>query len=89
MSNLLPPLCLLLALLMLLAATVLLAMGSPEPTLELHRARASGDEQHRQRLEAQLENRQGAHHAAIVALFAGGILLTIIAFVAMRPSAPR
>ena len=44
--RLLPPICLFLALVTLISGFALLAFGSPEPGMELHRARVAGDEQY-------------------------------------------
>ena len=50
-STSLPPLCFLLALAAIIAAFALLAIGLPEPGIELHRAWMGDDEEHRERLE--------------------------------------
>ena len=44
LQRFLPPLCLLIALGMLVVAFSLLAVGAPEATVDLHQARASADE---------------------------------------------
>jgi hypothetical protein len=85
-ARILPPLCLLLALAMLIAGFTLLAVGSPEASVELHAARVSGDEAYQDVLEASLARRQLARKVLVVSLFAGSGLMTVLAFLSMSPS---
>ncbi len=54
MSRVIPPLCLLLTVLLLVAGFALLAREKPQPSIRLHEATASGDEERRELLEAEL-----------------------------------
>ena len=84
--QLLPPLCFLLALAALIAAFALWTVGPPEASVELHRARSSGDEQFSEPLEDQLARRQSAHKILVACLFAASAAFTVAAFCTMRPS---
>ena len=86
MARFLPPLCLLLALAMLIAGFALLAVERPEAPIQLHAARVSGDDAYRDVLEAQLARRQFARRILVGSLFAGSVLMTALAFLAMAPS---
>ena len=86
MPNLLPPICLLLALSMVIVAFALWAVEAPEASVELHQARAAGDEDYRDVLEAELKRRQLARSMLIGCLFAGSGVMTLAAFATMRPS---
>ena len=86
MLRFLPPLCLLLALAMLISGFALVAVEPPADPLELHAARVSGDDAHRDVLEAQLARRQLARRVLVGSLFAGSVLMTALAFLAMAPS---
>jgi hypothetical protein len=85
-NRLLPPLCLLLALAMLIAGFTLLALESPEASVALHRARVTGDEAYQEVLEASLERRQLGRKLLLGSLFAGAGLMTVLAFLVMAPS---
>ena len=85
MQHILPPLCFLLALAAIIAAFALLAVGLPEPDIELHRAWMSDDEDYRERMEEKLRRRQRRHIVTIGALFASGAFFTATGFLAMRP----
>ncbi len=85
-SQLLPPLCLLLALATLIAAFALLAVGPPEASIELHSARSSGDDQKSEVLEDHLAGQQWAHTLLVGGLFAASAASTLAAFCAMRPT---
>lgn len=89
MQRLIPPLCLLLALAMAVAAFALWAVEAPEAGIELHRARVSGDEPYRQVLEAQLKRRRWARKALLGGLFVGSGLMIVAAFLTMRPAEGR
>ena len=89
MSKVIPPFCLLLALLMFIVGFALLAVDRPEASTELHRARIGDDEQYRDLLEEQLRERQLWRNVLIGTLFTTGVLSTVVAFLAMRPARPR
>ena len=86
MARFLPPLCLLLALAMLIAGFALVAVEPPSDPLQLHAARVSGDDAVRDVLEAQVARRQLARRVLVGSLFAGSVLMTILAFLTMAPS---
>ncbi len=50
MQRFLSPICLILCLAMLVTAFALLATDAPEPNVQLHRARVTGDEAYRRGL---------------------------------------
>ncbi|MEX0938620.1 MAG: hypothetical protein WDZ59_12235 [Pirellulales bacterium] len=79
----LPPVCMLLALVSLLAGFALLAFGQPEASVEQIGARASGDEI-ADVMEQQLDRRQLSRRVLIGCLFTAAILLTWAAFSSMR-----
>jgi hypothetical protein len=58
MQHVIPPLCFLLAMAMLIMGFSLLAIGFPDASVELHRARASGDDEYTDVLEADLRRQQ-------------------------------
>ena len=87
MDKLLPPLCLVLALAMLIAGFAVLGYGSPEAGVELHSARAGGDEAFSDALEQDLVSRQLGHNLLIGLLFGGSALMVVTAFLTMRPPA--
>lgn len=86
MSKLLPPLCLVLALLSVIAAFALVMTEQPRVGVELHRARVTGDEQYRALLEAQLRDQRRSRNYLIGGLIASGLVFAILAFLSMRPS---
>ena len=69
---------------MLIAGFSVWSVDAPEAGVELHQALAAGDEDYRQALEAKLARDQRSRWLLIAGLFAGSILMTIIAFLAMR-----
>jgi len=89
MNRLLPPLCLLLALSMVVTGFVLLAVGPPEPSVDLHRATASGDESSRDVLQADLESKRFKRRLLLGCLFAGSAVMIAMAFMTMQPSNAR
>ncbi len=89
MDRLIPPLCLFLALAMLVAGFAVWAIGAPEPNVDLHRAIVSGDEEYRDVLEAQLLRRQLQRKLLMGCLFAGSGVMTVTAFLSMRPAEAR
>lgn len=86
MHRLLPPLCLFMALAMLIAGFAMVMGGSPEASVEYHRARSTGDEQYADVLEAGLLRRQFARRVLLGGLFAGSAIMTGFAFFTMRPA---
>ena len=83
MHKILPPVCLVTALAMLVAAFTLWAVEPPQESVELHAARVSGDEAYEEALENQLTRRQFARKALIGCLFAGAGFMFVVAFFAM------
>jgi len=86
MHRVFPPLCFLLALAMAIAGFAMIAVPPPEANLELHQAWASGDDAHREVLEAALKRRVWKRRVLIGSLFAGAALMTVMAFLTMAPS---
>jgi len=87
MNQIVPPLCLVLSLLLFVGAFAVLAIESPQPGIELHRARVENDEQYRDLLEQQLQRRRLQRKVLIGSLF-GMAVIAAAAFVVMRPPAP-
>ncbi len=87
MNQIVPPLCLVLALLLLVAAFAALAVESPQPGIELHRARMEADEPYGDLLEQQLQRRRLQRKLLIGSLFGMAAIMAAVAFAAMRPSA--
>ena len=86
MSKIIPPFCLLMALLLFIAGFALLTFGQPAVSTELHAARISEDEAYRDVLEEKLKARQLWRNVLIGALFATGTLSVLAAFWSMRPA---
>ena len=86
MSRVIPPLCLLLTVLLLVAGFALLAREKPQPSIRLHEATASGDEERRELLEAELEQQRLKRTGLIAAVFGLAIVTATTAFVAIRPA---
>ena len=86
MRHLIPPLCLFLALAMLIAGFAIWAVESPQAKTDLHAARASGDDALRDVLEAQLHRQQLARKLLLGCLFGGSVLMVVLAFLSMRPA---
>lgn len=84
LSSLLSPACLLIALLMLIAGFAMVAVDPPTESVQLHAARASGDEltvdAWNQRLLSQIWFRR----LLMAALFCGSILMALLSFMTMR-----
>ena len=89
MNRILPPLCLLLALAMLIAGFAMCSVDAPDASVELSRARSGGDDRYGDVLEAQLKRRQLGRKVFIGGLFFGCGLMTVLAFLAMSPSDHR
>jgi hypothetical protein len=86
MNRFLPPACLVLAVGMLVAGFALWNVEAPRPSVELHRASASGDEQYRDALQAQLHREQRKRKTLLVALFVGSGVFLLTAFLTMQPA---
>ncbi|MBL7039653.1 MAG: hypothetical protein ISR77_13540 [Pirellulaceae bacterium] len=89
MNAIIPPFCLVLSLLLLIGAFAVLAVESPQPGIELHRARVEDDEQYRDLLEQQLDRRRLQRKVLIGSLFGMAVIMAVAGFVAMRPPAPN
>jgi len=87
MSKIVPPVCLVLSMLLFIAAFAILAIESPQPGINLHRARVENDEQYRDLLEHQLEQRRLQRKILIGSLFGMAVIVGATAFVVMRPPA--
>jgi len=85
-SAIVPPLCLMLSLLLFIAAFASLAVEQPQPSVELHRARVEDDEPYRDLLEAQLARRRLQRKLLIGSLFGTALIAAAVALTAMRPS---
>ena len=86
MRQLIPPVCLFLALVALVSGFIVLAVPPPEPGMELHRARVEGAEEYRELLEERLEKRRIARYLVIGGLFGSAALLIAAAFATMGRS---
>ncbi len=84
MHEIIPPLCFLLALALLVVGFSLLVIGFPEAGIELHRARASGDDAFTETLEADLRKRRFTRGALITLSLVGSVVVTIVGFQAMQ-----
>ena len=84
MQKLISPLCLLLALAMLIAGFAIWAIEPPQPNMELHRARVAGDEAYTEVLEEQLEGRRWSRKVLLIGLFAGCGTMVLVAFLMMN-----
>jgi len=71
---------LLLALAMAIVGFSMIAFGGPDASVNLHQARAAGDELATDTLEADLEQRQTHRVTMIVLLFVGSGVMTIVGF---------
>ena len=86
MKEIIPPFCLVLSLLLFIAAFSVLAREKPQAGIELHRARVEADEQYRDVLEKKLERRQLQRKILIGSLFGLAIIMAIVSYVSMRPA---
>jgi hypothetical protein len=80
MTRFLSPLCLLLAIAMLIAGFTLWAVDAPDAGVELHRARVAGDDDFTEAQESKLQQRQTARTALLFCLFGGSVAMTLAAF---------
>ncbi|HUG71077.1 MAG TPA: hypothetical protein VMM76_25230 [Pirellulaceae bacterium] len=88
MTRFLSPLCLLLALAMLIAGFALWSVERPEEGVELHRARVVGDEEYTDALERKLQQRRTARTALLFCLFGGSAAMTLAAFATLGRGEP-
>jgi hypothetical protein len=88
MSNFVPPVCLVMALLSLIAGFAVVMVGPPDVGLELHRARVGSDEEYRLLLEGDMRRQRRQRQYLIAALVTSGLVFCAVAFLAMRPSKP-
>ena len=72
MHPILPPICLLLAMAMAIVGFGLWILDPPEPNIDLHRARVTGDDAYQEVLESQLLDRQRNRKWLVRCLFAKG-----------------
>ena len=86
MQRFLSPVCLILCLALLVTAFGLLAVDAPEPNIQLHRARAIGDEPYREVLEKELETRIWIRRGLIGGLFVAALVLGAFAFASVAGS---
>ena len=87
MPRLLSPVCLILCLALLVMAFALLATDAPEPNVQLHGARARGDEAFEQVLERDLQRRIWFRRGVIAALFAAAFASGVAGFCALSGTA--
>jgi len=83
MRHFLSPLCLLLALSLLIAGFAMWAVESPQPNMELHRARVTGDEAYSEVLETQLAGQRRSRKVLLIGLFGGSATMVVMAFCLM------
>ncbi len=86
MDRLLSPLCLLLALAMLIAGFALWSVDPPEAGMELHRARVVGDDDMAAAQESKLEQRQTSRTILLYCMFGGSAAMTLAAFATLGRS---
>ena len=84
MHEVIPPLCFLIALALLVVGFALLVIGVPEASIDLHRARASGEDALTETLESDLRKRRFARGTLITLSFVGSVVVTIVGFRAMH-----
>ncbi len=84
MHRLVSPLCLLLALAMVIVGFALLAVDPPQPSTQLHKARAAGDDAYGDAIEAAVRRRRWTRKALLVCLFVGAGIFTVTAFACLR-----
>ena len=84
-SRLLSPACLVFALICLFCAFALLAKGSPEVDIHLHRARIGDNQEHQTRLEKQLAQKKWKRRLLIGGLFGTSIVFVAAGFLSLNP----
>ena len=80
MARFLSPLCLLLALAMLIAGFALWSVEPPEAGMELHRARVVGDDDMAEAQEAKLQQRKTSRNVLLFCMLGGSAAMTVLAF---------
>ena len=84
MKEIFPPLCFLLAIALLIIGFTVSSVDPPAASMELHQARATGDEQATETLEADLKQRQLSRQVAIIGSLSGSVLMVVLGFKLMR-----
>lgn len=80
MQRILSPVCLVLSLALLVTAFAVLAKDAPEPSVELHAARAAGDEAYEKVLEEDLQQRIWVRRGLVAALFLAALASGVAGF---------
>ena len=86
MSQVLPPVCFVLALLCLIGVFALLAFGTPQIPMSLQEAELNRNDELRDREEEKFRASVRQHYLTIAALAIAGILLAGAGFMSIRPS---
>jgi len=88
MNDIVSPFCLVLSLLLFIAAFAVLVRDKPQPGIALHRARVEADDQYSEVLERQLERRGLQRKVLIGSLFGMAVIVAGAGFAVMRPPPP-
>lgn len=88
MTKLISPICLTLALFMAVIGFGLCAWGIPEAPIELHAARAAGDEATSNRLEDHWHGQQWQRRVLIGGLFTGSAVMFAMAYLLLGSRRP-
>ncbi len=83
LRSLASPLCLLLALVLLILGFASLSYDAPSAPIELHQARTVGDLAYEEQLESRLARRQFSRTVLLVGFFSGSALALALAFLLM------
>lgn len=83
LHSLAPPVCLALALALLICGFVALSSDGPSASLDLHQARAEGDLVYQDKLETKLSNQHSNRTTMLIGLFGGSALAILLAFLLM------
>jgi len=86
MHRLLPPLCLLMAIAMVIAGFALWSVDPPEATADLAQARAANDEQSYKAIESRVLQKRFTRNLLLTSLFVGAVAMAVTAFWTMRPA---